>query len=155
MPTYYLLLCSGYIRLLYRLYKLIIIIIIYIYITCIYIYIYIYIIHICCLLHVIHTPSSQILNGGDGSMQAGGAPVFARPRTLVKAGRQFKTAGSWGHLNRSSWSTQHAVRCNQRFRRFQGIDIYWCGAWNMTLLRTWQQKRTKQNRTFEWDTHWF
>ena len=59
MPTYYLILCSGYIRLLYRLYKLIIIIIIYYNNYCIYyIYNYIYIIHICCLLHVIHTPSS-------------------------------------------------------------------------------------------------
>jgi hypothetical protein len=95
MPTYYLTLCSGYISLLYRLYKLIIIIIIY---CNIYIIIYILYISVACYTSYIpHHPKFSMV-GTAVSTQAGGAPVFARPRTLVKAGRldSLKNAGNWG-----------------------------------------------------------
>ena len=105
MPTYYLILCSGYIRLLYRLYKLIIIIIIY---YNIYIY-YTYLLPATRHTYPIKHPKFSMV-GTAVSTQAGGAPVFARPRTLVKAGRldSLKTPGTgglvvWNCRNPDTW----------------------------------------------------
>ena len=173
MPTYYLTLCSGYIRLLYRLYKLIIIIIIY---CNIYIYIYI---HICCLLHVIHTPSSQILNGGDGSKHAGRGCSCLRPAKNSGEGRQtwqFKKRrelGAWwfgiaGILTRGNFLTEQKRRIwtaavevhnmqsvvTKHLAGFRALtSISWCGAWNMTLLRKWPKKHETNGRSN--GTHWF
>ena len=81
MPTYYLILCSGYIRLLYRLYKLIIIIIIYY-------NIYILYISVACYTSYIPHQASQILNGGDGSKHAGRGCSCLRPAKNSGEGRQ-------------------------------------------------------------------